>query len=242
VSDKRLTDSELTALDYESSDASGMAGIPNFNHVRRLIAEVREHRTRTAPAGLTQEEREAIGFARNMAYSGAWNDDQWRWVRVLDRLLASTAPAPADIATQLHALLIQKRADLAWAYQAVTAARASRYHAGADVTRDDEVRETLATLESLATAPGAIDQSAPAPAGGPPLSDDAGGPPLSDDGRTLDDITRTMAEMDVADAFDHGYHEAANLVRERMGLGFVASKHVTYTEAIATPATAEREG
>jgi hypothetical protein len=133
VSDKRLTDSELGDLTvaYETC-ARGMSMFHAdsvqrvcdlANAVPALVAEIREHRTRTAPAGLpvdpeadalaakalnarakeprklaaglTQEERAALEFARNMADSAAWNDDQRRCVRVLDRLLASTAPAPA---------------------------------------------------------------------------------------------------------------------------------------------------
>jgi hypothetical protein len=117
VSDKRLTDSELEAVETFATPMMSTALV-------RLVAEVREHRTRTAPAGLpvdpeadalaakalnarakeprklaaglTQEERAALEFARNMADSAAWNDDQRRCVRVLDRLLASTAPAHAS--------------------------------------------------------------------------------------------------------------------------------------------------
>jgi hypothetical protein len=38
------------------------------------------------------------------------------------------------------------RVDLAWALRSVTAARASRYHAGVDIERDDQVIATLVRL------------------------------------------------------------------------------------------------
>jgi hypothetical protein len=114
VSDKRLTDSELAMVDRllcetfdDSQEANWLAG-----KVPALLAEVREHRTRTAPAGLTQEERELLEDARFcVAFAvGAFEDrfgngraeDKAHRVRIMSCIdrLASTAPAPPGVPTE----------------------------------------------------------------------------------------------------------------------------------------------
>lgn len=166
----RLTMSGPKAAHVSASETHEIA-----DAIRDLVAEVRQRRATpppAAPLALAPEQRSVLEWSRKTAERelNFYRDNSPRmaarlscYVAVLDRLLAASPSHPVAPAEQLRTLLIQKRADLAWAYQSVTAARASRYHAGADVTRDDEVRETLATLESIATAPGA----ATPPAGEP---------------------------------------------------------------------------
>ncbi len=88
-----LTDAELVWLGRWADDS--MSG----NIALRAIKEIREHRTRAAPAGLTQEERTAICFARDMLakhYGAVTPVAHINAVLVRDAHLASTAPAPAS--------------------------------------------------------------------------------------------------------------------------------------------------
>ena len=112
-----LTDDELGMVERllsehtfdESQEANWLASKAN-----RMLAEIREHRTRTAPAGLTQEEREILLSVRKSAQERYEHTTEMireeervteverlemrlkieRRLRDLcDRLLASTVPA-----------------------------------------------------------------------------------------------------------------------------------------------------
>ena len=106
MSDKRLTDSELEAFETFATPMMSTALV-------RLVAEIREHRTRTAPAGLTQEEREALEHAymcvmqrADRPLTATARAKYERTIAAFQRLLAGTAPAPAPAVIALVQRLV----------------------------------------------------------------------------------------------------------------------------------------
>ena len=65
-----LTDAQLAALDRDSSEESGMAGIPNYSHVRRAVVELR--RLRSTVASLNSERAELLDVPPGMRHEPCW--------------------------------------------------------------------------------------------------------------------------------------------------------------------------
>jgi hypothetical protein len=252
VSDKRLTDSELEAVETFATPMMSTALV-------RLVAEVREHRTRTAPAGLTQEERVHLSGVRDYIANVymVWPGAKPAWLAVIDRLLASTAPAPARHSPPCCPHPVERHA----------------YNGCANC--GCSVRWPEHPDRDLDTSPEAIAQRAPAPAGGPrqPLPvevladarhdrihEDAGpsrparvaSPAPASGGRYdafIEQWARYMAawccdgsdDDQIRDTEDDEWTVIDDEDREHWR-GFVRHLMTALGIPIATPATAEREG